>query len=54
MVERTKGVFVSMGEEGGGVFCVCFNGFEGGRVDGREGGGMLFFILHKLKRFMRI
>jgi len=25
------------GEEGGGVFCVCFKGFEGGGVDGEEG-----------------
>jgi len=24
-------------EEGGGVFCVCFKGFEGGGVDGGEG-----------------
>ena len=39
-------MFVSMGEEegerregeeGGGVFCVCFKSFEGGGVDGGEG-----------------
>jgi len=34
----TKGVFVSKREEGGKIFCVCFKGFEDGRVDGRKGG----------------
>jgi len=28
---------------GRGYFCVCFKGFEGGGVDGREGGW--FFLL---------
>jgi len=40
-IDKLKGVFVSMGEEGGeggrGVFCVCFKGFEGWGVDGGEG-----------------
>jgi len=35
-----------MGEEGGGVFCVCFKGFEGGGVDGGEG-GWLFSLFTK-------
>jgi len=32
------------GEEGGGVFCVCFHGFESGGEDGGEGGGIFSFF----------
>jgi len=41
------------GEEGGMIFGVCFNDFEGGRVDGGEG-ECLFSFFTQIKRFVMI
>jgi len=32
-------------KEGGGVFCVCFHGFESGGEDGGEGEGFFSFFI---------
>jgi len=39
-----------MRKEGEIIFCVCFKALEGGW----GGGGMVFFILHKMKIFVGI